>query len=909
MTLKTNNNFINWWLQSEHEVSNNLHTNSHQGLSRSEAQSRLQKFGYNQLPEQQKISVMQVFFDQFSSFIVWILIIAAIIAGVLREWIDAFAIIAIVILNSLLGFFQEYKAEKSLAALRKMITPSSKVIREGKLQTIPSKEIVPGDLVLIEAGDHIPADGRFVRSFGLSTQEAALTGESIPIHKTADFLEGDNLALGDKKNMGFLGTIAVSGKGYMIVTETGIQTELGKIASLLQQGNEEQTPLQKRLQELGLRLVWLCLGIVSLVFVLGFFKGTPLVGNLLISVSLAVAAIPEGLPAIVTIALSIGVHKMVKRNALVRRLPSVETLGCTTVICTDKTGTLTQNEMTVRSIWVNDKFIDVTGTGYSPDGNFEINHITINPKDIPELIKALKIGVLCNSAELYQTHNHSKNWNITGDPTEGALLTAAGKANLFKEDLETENPLLSEIPFDSERKRMSMARQAHEGPEIFIKGAVDIILAHSESILLNGKIEPLTIERKQHIIDANAYLASQALRVLAVGYRLIPQEAKIDHSLENQLILVGLIAMMDPPRPEVKKSIEICKNAGITTVMITGDHKETAIAVAKELNLLKSDSIILTGAELEKIDDNCLKKCLRKVAIYARTSATHKLRIVRAWKSLGEVVAMTGDGVNDAPALKEANIGIAMGITGTDATKEASDMIITDDNFSSIVNAVEEGRGIYDNITKFICYLASSNIAEIIVVFIGMLVGFTDFAGNPFIPLSAVQILWINLASDGLPAIALSFDPINPRTMQRNPRKPSDPIISRKKAFHLLLISFSIAFGTLAACYFGMHQSGELAQTMAFTTLVVLELVAVQIIRAPYNISFFSNPLVFAAVSLSFLMQLSIIYTPFLQGVFKVVPLNTREWGIILAITIVVWISCDLINRLFKWQEQKNCLN
>lgn len=905
MDIKTNNNLKNWWLQPEQEVSRNLITDAHRGLSKSEAQKRLEELGPNQLPEQQKISVLHLFFDQFSNFIVLILLVAAIIAGVLREWIDAFAIIVIVILNALLGFFQEYKAEKSLAALRKMVTRSSKVIRDGKLQTLPSKTIVPGDLVLIEAGDHIPADGRFIRCFGLSTQEAALTGESMPIHKTADSLERCGLAVGDKKNMGFLGTVAVSGKGYMLVTETGIQTELGKIASFLQQGSEEQTPLQKRLQELGLRLVWLCLGIVSLVFFLGFLKGTPLVENLLIAISLAVAAIPEGLSAIVTITLSIGVHKMARRNALVRRLPSVETLGCTTVICTDKTGTLTQNEMTVRSIWVNNTFIDVTGIGYIPEGNFEINHTAINPKNIPELLTALKIGILCNGAELHQTHNHLKNWSITGDPTEGALLAVAGKANLFKQDLEKENPLLSEIPFDSERKRMSMARQTHEGPVLFIKGAADIILAHSESILLNGKIESLTAERKKHIVDANAYLASQSLRVLAVGYRPIQHGAKIDPSLEDKLVLVGLVAMMDPPRPEVKRSIETCEDAGITTVMITGDHKETALAVAKELNFLKNDSLILTGAELEQMDDSRLKECLRNITIYARTSATHKLRIVRAWKSLGEVVAMTGDGVNDAPALKEANIGIAMGITGTDVTKEASDMVITDDNFASIVNAVEEGRGIYDNITKFVHYLASSNVAEIIVVFMGMLIGFTDFAGNPFVPLSAVQILWINLASDGLPAIALGLDPIDPMAMKRPPRKLSDSIISRKKTFHLLLISFIIALGTLTACYFGMHQSGELAQTMAFTTLVVIELVAVQIIRSPYNISIFSNPLIIAAVSLSFLLQLCIVYTPFLQSIFKTVPLNAREWGIILAITIVVWILCDLINRLFKWKRQQ----
>lgn len=905
MDLKTNTTIKNWWLQSKEDITRNLNTDSHEGLSESEAQKRLQEFGHNQLIEQPKVSVLHLFLYQFTSVIVWILIVAAIIAGVLGEWVDALAIIVIVILNALLGFFQEYRAERSLAALRKMVTPSSKVIRDGKLQTLPSKRIVPGDLVLIEAGDRIPADGRFIQSFGLSTMEAALTGESMPIHKTADSLEAYDLSVGDKKNMGFLSTVAVSGKGYMIVTETGIQTELGKIASLLQQESEEQTPLQKRLEELGLRLVWVCLGIVFLVFGLGYLKGTPLIENLLISISLAVAAIPEGLPAIVTITLSIGVHKMAKRNALVRRLPSVETLGCTTVICTDKTGTLTQNEMTVRSIFMNNTFVDVTGIGYNPEGNFEINHIKINPNHIPELLTALKIGVLCNSAELHQSHSHLKIWNITGDPTEGALLAVAGKANLFKQDLEKENPLLSEIPFDSDRKRMSIARQTHKGPVLFIKGATDVILAHTESILLNGKIEILSAEHKKKILEANAHLASQALRVLAVGYRPISQDTKIDHSLEDNLILVGLIAMMDPPRPEVKKAIEICENAGITTVMITGDHKETAIAVAKELNLLKKDSIILTGTELEQIGDNQLKECLRKITIFARTSAAHKLRIVRAWKSLGEVVAMTGDGVNDAPALKEANIGVAMGITGTDVTKEASDMVISDDNFASIVNAIEEGRGIYDNITKFVSYLASSNIAEIIVVSMGMLIGFTDFAGNPFVPLSAVQILWINLASDGLPAIALGIDPIGPKVMRHSPRKPSDSIISRSKAFHLLLISIVIALGTLAACYFGIHQSSELAQTMAFTTLVILELLAVQIIRSQYNTRFFSNPLIHAAIATSFLLQLLVVYTPFLQSVFNTVPLNIRDWGIISAITFVVWILCSLINRLFKWQKNK----
>jgi Ca2+-transporting ATPase len=891
----------NWWLQSKQEISHNLNTDSDRGLSPHEAQKRLEKFGPNQLTETKRSSSLHLLLDQFSNSIVWILIAAAIIAGILGEWIDSIAIIAIIILNAFLGFFHEYRAEQSLAALKKLVNPTSKIMRDGKLQTLPSKDIVPGDLVLIEAGDRIPADGRFIQSFGLSTQESALTGESIPIHKTANpLLETCELSVGDKKNMGFLGTIALSGKGYMIITETGTHTELGKIASLLQIDNEEQTPFQIRLQKIGVRLVWFCLGIVSLVFALGFLKGTPLIENFLISISLAVAVIPEGLLAIVTIALSIGVHKMANRNALVRRLPSIETLGYTTVICTDKTGTLTQNEMAVRSIWINQTFIDVTGTGYHPEGNFEINHIAINPNHIPGLLTALRIGVLCNSADLHQVHKDSKIWEISGDPTEGALLSVAGKANLFKQDLDRENPLLSEIPFDSERKRMSMIRTTPTGITLFIKGAVDSILAHSTSILLNEEIHPLTIELKKNILDANAYLASQALRVLAVGYRPIPQDAEIAHSLEDHLIIVGLIAMMDPPRPEVKKSIEICGKAGIVTVMITGDHKDTAVAVAKELNLLKNDSTVVTGAELDQMDENSLKNRLQNIAIYARTSAIHKLRIVHAWKSLGAIVAMTGDGVNDAPALKEADIGIAMGITGTDVTKEASDIVISDDNFASIVSAIEEGRGIQDNITKFVCYLASSNIAEILVVLMGMIVGFTDFSGNPFVPLSAVQILWINLASDGFPAIAIGLDPIDPKGMEKSPKKPSDPIIPRKRSAHLLLLSVIIAIGTLAACYFGIHQSGELAQTMAFTTLVILELMAVQIIRAPYNVNILSNPYIIVAMGISFLLQLLIVYTPFLQGIFHTVPLHSTEWVIISAITVIAWILCMLTNRVLK---------
>lgn len=898
----------NWWSLAENDIAHNLNTDSSHGLSSQEAEKRLKEFGLNQLLEQPKTSTLHLFLSQFSNIIIWVLIAAALIAGILKEWIDALAIGVIVILNALLGFYQELRAERSLAALRKMITPTSKVIRDGQLRSLPSKEIVPGDLVLIEAGDHIPADGRFIRAFGLSTQEAALTGESMPIHKSDKPIDIENLSLCDRKNMGFLGTVTLTGKAYLLITETGNRTELGKIAYLLMLGEERQTPLQLRLQELGARLAYISLGIISIVFALGFTKDKPLVENLLIAISLAVAAIPEGLPAIVTIALAFGVHKVAKRNALIRRLHSVETLGCTTVICTDKTGTLTQNEMTVKSIWVDDTFLDITGIGYSPQGNFEINHVKVDPKNIPDLLIALKIGILCNNAVLHQDHNLQRGWNIVGDPTEGALLTVAGKANLFKQTLDKENPIISEIPFESERKKMSMLRQTVEGPKLYIKGAADAILDCSTSILLNGNIETLTQEHKNKILNANKYLAGQALRVLALGYRPLPQVAKIDHSIENNIIFVGLIAMMDLPRSEAIKAIKNCENAGITTVMITGDHMDTAVAVAKELNMLKNDSLVLTGTELDQMDDDNFIKCIKNVAIYARASAAHKLRVVRTWKSLGDVVAMTGDGVNDAPALKEADIGIAMGITGTDVTKEASDMIITDDNFASIVNAVEEGRGIYDNITKFVSYLILSNIAEIIVVFFGMLVGFTDIAGKPFIPLTAIQILWINLASDGLPAIALGLDPIDPKIMSRPPRRATDQLIPLRRLFPLLLISIVIALGTLSACYYGMRQNAELAQTMTFTTLVVLELAAVQIIRSPYNLGVLSNPFIAMAVAASFVMQLFIVYNPILQKIFNTIPLSINEWGVIAAITFVAMSICYIIILKSKWHKHQTVI-
>jgi len=875
-----------FWNLSIQEVCSNLQTDIQKGLNEDEAKRRLEKFGPNQLPDQKRVSTLRLFLSQFSSLIVWVLIGAVVISGVLKEWIDASAILVILLLNAVLGFFQEYSAEKSLSALRKLSSPTSKVIREGKIQTISSSLIVPGDLILLEAGDRIPADGRVVDSTQLSAQESALTGESVPIGKETKMLEG-GLSIGDRKNMVFMGTVITSGKGHMIVSDVGLATELGKIANLLSQGTEEKTPLQIRLEQLGRRLVMICFGTVGLVFVLGLFRGQSLIEMILTSLSLAVAAIPEGLPAVVTVALALGVRKMAKRNALIRRLPSVETLGCTSVICTDKTGTLTQNEMTVTRLWLPSGEIHVTGVGYAPTGEFQKNGAKINVKDDFDLTLALQIGVLCNSAGLDDAKG---SWQITGDPTEGAILTAAGKAGLKKQALESEYPLLGEIPFDSERKRMSMLRGTANQARLLVKGAPDVILG----------ICSASEELRALITKANEQLASHALRVLALAYRDVAAGETVHAGLEEKLTFAGLIAMIDPPRPEAKEAIARCKKAGIRTVMITGDHKQTAMAVASELGLIEPGALCLNGAEIETMSEAALKKIVRAVTVYARVSAEHKMRIIRAWKSLGEIVAMTGDGVNDAPAIKAADIGIAMGITGTDVTKEASDMVITDDNFASIVNSVEEGRGIYDNIIKFVSYLLSSNIAELLVIFLGMLLGFTDLKGNPFIVLSTVQLLWLNLVTDGFPAIALGMDPVDPQAMNRKPRNPSEPILSSRFSMQLLLISVTVALGTLAACHYGLRQSTELAQTMAFTTLVTLELVRVQMVRSQYHIGLFSNRWLILALTSSILLQLAVVYVSPLQKIFGTVGLGIVEWGVILAVTISVGLAGALINFAFN---------
>lgn len=879
------------------EVCQHFVTDSQSGLDADEAKKRLHQFGFNQLPEQKPLSVFKLFLSQFSSLMIWVLIAAALVATVLSDLIDTAAIGVIIILNALLGFFHEYRAEKALAALRKIINPFSKVIRNGKLQTIPSKMIVPGDLILIESGDNIPADGRIIQSIDLMIQESALTGESLPIHKNASFIIQQNIPMAEQRNMCFMGTAAVKGKGAFIATGTALNTEIGKIAHLLKEHIEEKTPLEMRLKKLGHFLIWISFGIVSAVFCIGFLRGTPFVDNLLISISLAVAAIPEGLPAIVTITLAYGVYKMAQSKALIRRLPAVEALGCTTVICTDKTGTLTQNKMVVRQIWTNQELILVTGSGYIPQGEFTHNHIIIDPNTYPELMLAIKIGALCNSAELHQLNKEEPVWEISGDPTEGALLVLAGKANQRKSLLEKSHELVGEIPFDSDRKKMSVIRNSPQGAVLFIKGAPDVILRQSKFIALNGKVIPLNEADKRRASEVNSQLCDQSYRVLAMGYRALPSQFNIDASLEVELVFVGLVAMMDLPRPEVKQSIEITKRAGIIPIMITGDHKGTASAVAQEIGLLEKGSKIITGEDLDGMNENEFLKVVRTISVYARTSAVHKLRIVKAWKAHGEIVAMTGDGINDAPAMKEADVAIAMGITGTDVTKETSDMIILDDNFATIVKAIEEGRGIYDNIIKFVSYLLTSNIAELLVIFLALAIGLKDSFGNYVIPLSAIHILWINLISDGLPAMALGIDPIDPRVMDRRPRIPSKSLLTSFFNTELLLISIATALASLFACFYGLRQNAETAQTMTFTTLVLLELMIVQYVRAKFHTKLFSNPLLISAIAGSAALQLLLIYHPFLQRIFGTVPLNLHEWSVILSIVAGFALFLCLVYR------------
>lgn len=876
----------------EHELGSNLDN----GLTQQEAEHRLVSSGPNELPEAPPPSPLEILLAQFSNLIIWVLIGAAAVSGLLQEWVDAGAILAIVILNAILGFVQEFRAEQSLAALKKLSVATARVIRDGVLRSIPARELVPGDLVQIEAGDRIPTDSRLIYATSLQTQEASLTGESTPIAKSAEPIQQTNLPLGDRHNMLFMGTIAVSGKGRALVTETGTHTELGKIAALLHQeaqAEKEETPLQRRLEGLGRALLWLSLAIVVVVFLLGALRGVPLVMMFLTAVSLAVAAIPEGLPAVVTITLALGVTRMVGRHALIRRLPAVETLGSTTVICSDKTGTLTKNEMTVTTLYQGGEAFTVTGEGYAPEGEIRSDgHPTILALQ-PGLTALVRAAVLCNGAELQL---EALQWKIVGDPTEGALLVVAGKAGLSKRHLEQENPWLGEAPFDAERKKMTVVRQTSSGPVAFVKGAPDVLLRDCRTWMTpDARIEPLTEAIRQEILAVNQGLASQALRVLGIAQRLLDRlpDAYGASSLEHDLIFLGLAGMKDPIRPEVKAAVEACRTAGIRTVMITGDHKDTAVAIAQELGIMGSAGQAITGAELDKLTEQELRERVANIAVYARVSAEHKLRVVHAWKDQGAVVAMTGDGVNDAPALKAADIGVAMGITGTDVSKEAADMVVTDDNFASIAAAVEEGRGIYDNIRKSVHYLLSCNISEILVMFLAALFALP-------LPLLPVQILWINLVTDGLPALALAVDPKDSDLMQRPPRSPDERFLTTHRLMLMLAQGTFLAVTAMFAfvyCLYGMDLNVDRARTLTFTIMVIAQLFHAFNCRSDqqslFRIGVGTNKALLWATGGSMLLQALILVHPVSREIFKTESFTPEHWALALGCGVLPLIAME----------------
>jgi Ca2+-transporting ATPase len=889
-----------WWQTGIEQISKNLGTDLSGGLTSQEAAARLTKYGPNQLEEKKAISLWRIFLGQFEDFIIWVLIVAAIVSGFLQEWVDALAIIAIVVLNAILGFIQEYRAEKSLAALKKLSSPSSKVIRDGRHAVISSFELVPGDLIELEAGDNIPADSRVVWiTANFAVQEASLTGESTPVAKTTEAMKEKDVPLADRANMVYMGTSVAGGKARAVVAETAMRTELGKIAGMIQEIKRDSTPLQKKLEQFSKWIVYACFVLVAMVFVLGVMRGGKWLDMFLTSVSLAVAAIPEGMPAVVTIALALGVQRMVARHALIRKLPSVETLGCATVICSDKTGTLTRNEMTVQAVYADCKQFKVTGVGYEPKGDFLLDGKSIKPADYPTLNKALLCGTLCNGAQLIR---ESYRFEIFGDPTEAAILTAAAKADIWKEKAETDWQFATEIPFDSERKKMTIIRENSGRRIAFVKGAPDILLGDCTKIELAGAIRNLLPKDREYILNANNHMANDAMRVLGLAYKELDStdtNYQAD-TIEKDLIFAGLVAMIDPPREEVKKAIQDCKTASIRTVMITGDHKNTAVAIAKDLGFFQADSVALTGEELDKITDEQLAQLVQRGSVYARVSPEHKLRVVRALRRQNEVVAMTGDGVNDAPALKEADIGVAMGITGTDVTKEVSDMIVTDDNFASIVAAVEEGRGIYDNIKKFIHYLLSCNTGEILVMFVSSLIGWP-------VPLLPIQILWVNLVTDGLPALALGVDPIDPNVMKRRPRPPKEPVVTRQRAFLMLAQGVFIAFCSLAAFYFVMFIENEglpRARTAAFVVLSCSQLFHAFNCRSQteslFKIGVFTNLKLIWATVISFLLQMMVVYVPFFQTVFKTEMLTTLDWCMVIGISSLPLWAMEIIKAIRK---------
>lgn len=881
-----------WYSKDSKTVIEELKTDVSKGLSTTEAKERLAKYGPNKFDEGEKASIWKMLWEQINSVLIWILIAAAGISAVLGEVTDAVIILLVVVLNAVIGIVQESKAEKALEELKKMSSPKAVVRRDGEIKEIPTDEVVPGDVIIIDAGRSIPADVRLVETANLQIEESALTGESVPVDKDANWRSDEEVPLGDQINMAFMSTLSTYGRGVGVVTSTGMDTEIGKIAKMLGQQEKELTPLQRKLDQLGKILGILAIGICALIFLVGALQGRDVLEMFLISISLAVAAIPEGMVAIVTIVLAIGMQIMSKRNAIVRKLPAVETLGSVSVICSDKTGTLTQNKMTVTKTYVDGK-IQPVGDLKSDQG--------VNDQFVYGM-------ALCSDAT-----------ETAGDPTEIALVVMAKNYGYEKEKLEERFPRVFELPFDSDRKMMTTVHK--DGDKYFsvTKGALESLLPRTTAIYVNGEVRPITEEDKQNIINASESMSDEALRVLAVAKREVASEAEFNDELEGNLTFLGLVGMIDPPRAEVKQSIAESKQAGITTVMITGDHQKTALAIAKELGIASSLNQTMTGKELDEISDEDLRERVKTVRVFARVSPEHKVRIVKAFKANGHIASMTGDGVNDAPSLKQADVGVAMGITGTDVAKGASDIVLADDNFSTIVAAVEQGRNIFQNIKKAILFLLSCNFGEITALFIAILLGLPA-------PLTAVQILWVNLITDTLPAIALGMDPDDPDVMKMKPRNPKETILHGSYSYTILngvliglLTLFAFAIGlkiyTGADSIFAINQ--ELitddilthAQAMAFITLSFSQLMHSLNLRSfnksIFQVGLFTNKYLIGAILVGLLIQVALVYVPFLSDLFNIHVLNVQDLMILLGVSVAPVVVNEIV-KIFKRMGSQN---
>jgi Ca2+-transporting ATPase len=886
-----------WHTRSTDETFAQLNSGE-SGLSQSEAAERLAKYGPNEIQAAHRISPWEILLEQFKNVLILILLGATAISFFLGHGVESIVIAVIVLFAVGLGFVQEYRAERAIEALRQMAAPTATILRDGQEMKIPAREVVPGDVVILHTGDRVPADGRLIESINLQIEEAALTGESVPVEKHTDPLPTQDLPVGDRRNMVYAGTAATYGRGRALIVATGMQTEFGKIAQLLQTVETAKTPLQQNLDKVGTALARAAFVVVAIIVALGLLRGQPFMEMLIFGIALAVAVVPEALPAVVTISLAIGVQKMVKRHALIRRLPAVETLGSTSVICSDKTGTLTKDEMTVRKIYVAGQVFDVSGSGYAPLGQFSTNGGTkVEPSG--ELTQLLSAAALASDAKLVKNGNNGSEsaWDIKGDPTEGALVVAAAKAGLRKEALDETYPRVQEIPFTSESKRMTTLHKTENGTLAYTKGAPEIILENCEFILTQSGVKKLDDAARKQALDVAQSFASNALRVLAIA-------SKPDAALESAqtgMTFLGLTGMIDPPRPEAKEAIAICEEAGIRPVMITGDHPLTAQAVARELGLLKTGRVV-TGAELDGISDEDFKREVETIDVYARVSPAHKLRVVTALQANKHIVAMTGDGVNDAPALKKADIGIAMGITGTDVTKEAAAMTLTDDNFASIVAAVEEGRGVFGNIKKYLMFLLSSNIGEITLMAAATLLGMP-------LPLTAVQILYVNLATDGLPALALAVDPADKDLMKRKPRNPRTGIFTRPVKYILGIAGLWSGFVNINLFIWALNSGRSIEEAM---TMTFVSLVAIQFFKA-YNhrsehISVFERPFrnkwLNRAIVWEFALLLLIVYLPFLHEPFTTYSLPLIDWVIIFAVSATITPVLEFV----KWMIRKGWL-